>query len=237
MSNVSLRIDIDENNLCSIIRNINGVKQEKVTTVNVLCELLKASLEEAKNKEDVGPVFTSNILPNYSNEIEKYRIIQTKTFYLNNSCWYIILRKNIPADFFILGENTYRNIGMPYTLFAIKVYNNKCVNIKIVCTKTNEINDTSYIYTFPFSNVGSYGNVCLGGNSLTNYDLSNLNKIFTLPEMFLSMPNSSHSYENGNSFKGSYEEFLVSLENKEFNDNYLVKSYFKSYKDFINSLS
>lgn len=230
MSDVSLHIDITNDNICKIIREKNGIKLCKNITIISLLDLIKNTIDNKDLKNQ--PSIKSAMLPD---NIEPYKIIQIKTFINIDACWYIILRKNVPASFFIYKDKKYKNINMPYVLFAIKLFNNRCVKLKIVSTNTDKINNGTKIYSYPFSNVDYFGTVCLGANNISQYKIDDLSNIFEIPEMFLSMPNSNHNYGHIN-LKVSYEELLLKLNKEQFDNNLLVASNFKDYNDFINKL-
>lgn len=214
MSDLALHIEITQDNLCKIIMDDNGIKINKFMTVDKFATILNDALKEEKDKVEDKTGEISEIFVN-DNIITT---LQTKRFD-NGSCWYMLLRNNVPANF-IFKDVLYKNIGMPYTLFAIKVFQNKFIRMNICCTKTRYIDNNTKLYCYPFSNVSSSGSVCLGGNNLSCYDLSNFNNIKNIPEMFLMMPNSSHSYGNNNSGK-EYIDLLESLKNNDFNNDYL----------------
>lgn len=231
-----LNINIDETDLCKITTEDEfGIKKNRYIEYSELINLLVAAQTEQK-KEDINKTaILSDILPGDS----FISCVQVKELPTINSKWYILLRQQKKTDFKLgIGNNEklFKDVNMPKMIFAVKVCNDKAVSLKITCIKNNEIfiKENTKLYAYPFSNVYGGGNVCLGGNSISDFYLEDLSNIVLIPEMFLAMNNSSHAYSHKSNM--NYEELLIWLQTNEFNDDLFRESSFKSYNDFIKSL-
>jgi len=66
--------------------------------------------------------------------------------------------------------------------------------------------------------------VCLGGNSFSKGIITE-DKILNVPNEFFSMPNTLHSYSPNNNTKHyEFEEMVIALKNKEFDNSLLVEN-------------
>lgn len=228
-------IEITEDSACKItIEDSNGLKSIKYLSFTNTLNLLNASIRESSETHDlaIGDTRLSTILPG-DNIIST---IQIKEFVDSGSTWYILLREGVPANFKYKNK-TYKNVAMPKTLFAIKVFNDRCCNIKIAAVKTNRITNNTTIYRYPFSNVFDTRNVCLGSNTFSDFDLNGIQNLPMIPEMFLAMTNNNDGYCGSNTSNLNYEELLEVLSESTFDNDILRESYTsKTYNDFINTL-
>lgn len=229
-------IEITEDNACKItIENSDGLKSIKYLSFTNTLNLLNASMRESAEDNDltVGEIKLSTIFPG-DNIIST---IQTKELVNSNATWYILLREGVSANFKYKNK-VYNNVAMPKTLFAIKVFNDRCCNIKIAAVKTNRITNNTTIYRYPFSNVFDTRNVCLGSNTFSDFDLNGIQNLPMIPEMFLAMTNNNDGYAGSNTSNFQYEELLELLSESTFDNNILRESYTsKTYNDFIKSLT
>ena len=229
-------IEITEDNACKItIENSDGLKSIKYLSFTNTLNLLNASMRESAEDTDltVGDIKLSTIFPG-DNIIST---IQTKELVNSNATWYILLREGVSANF-KYKDKVYNNVAMPKTLFAIKVFNDRCCNIKIAAVKTNRITNNTTIYRYPFSNVFDTRNVCLGSNTFSDFDLNGIQNLPMIPEMFLAMTNNNDGYAGSNTSNFQYEELLELLSESTFDNNILRESYTsKTYNDFIKSLT
>ena len=229
-------IEITEDNACKItIENSDGLKSIKYLSFTNTLNLLNASMRESAEDTDltVGDIKLSTIFPG-DNILST---IQTKELVNSNATWYILLREGVSANF-KYKDKVYNNVAMPKTLFAIKVFNDRCCNIKIAAVKTNRITNNTTIYRYPFSNVFDTRNVCLGSNTFSDFDLNGIQNLPMIPEMFLAMTNNNDGYAGSNTSNFQYEELLELLSESTFDNNILRESYTsKTYNDFIKSLT
>ena len=229
-------IEITEDNACKItIENSDGLKSIKYLSFTNTLNLLNASMRESAEDNDltVGEIKLSTIFPG-DNIIST---IQIKELVNSNATWYILLREGVSANFKYKNK-VYNNVAMPKTLFAIKVFNDRCCNIKIAAVKTNRITNNTTIYRYPFSNVFDTRNVCLGSNTFSDFDLNGIQNLPMIPEMFLAMTNNNDGYAGSNTSNFQYEELLELLSESTFDNNILRESYTsKTYNDFIKSLT
>ena len=198
---MSTIIEITDQCYCKVIsENDKGIKTNKHISISTLLKLLQSATTEKDIECENSSITYSEILPGDS----LISTIQIKEMVDQNAKWYMLLRDNKPATFKFQDRN-YKNVGMPKLLFAIKVFNNKCVNIRIAAVKTDKITEDTKIYKYPFSNVSDTRNVCLGNNTLSDFDLKSISNISMIPEIFLSMPNNKDMYSGSNNSQLQYE--------------------------------
>lgn len=148
-----MKIEIceDGTNLVNIFSEDDGIKKEKIITLEDFIE----SLMSAKNKNVFKPIES----PIYKEEYGS-KLIQCKTIGKNSSI-YILLKEKARMPFQLF-KRVYDNVGYPNMLFAIKVVNDKVSSLCLVCTKTTQMTNDTKLYKYPFTNVsGNEGNVCL----------------------------------------------------------------------------
>lgn len=226
-------IELNNSNYCKItVEDENGVKTNKNVSFETLMSLMSASTTEDYFDNSSANVHVSDILPGD----HMISTIQVKEIYSSKSKWYVLLREQVPVDM-KLKNKVYRKVAMPRTLYAIKVCNNKCVSLRICCVQNGPITMDTPIYRYPYSNVFDTKSVCLGGNSISDFELNDLSNIVMIPEMFLSMINNNDGYYGSNSSDFNYDELLELMENASFDNKILVKSYnTPTYKNFLNNL-
>ena len=211
-----INITIEENNLCKMImEDSNGRKRNTYVDFDELINMLQASTENTKFEEEREGII-SDILPG-DNVISTIAIKEIPS---TNSCWYLLARERLSHDM-VYGSKTYKEVGMPKLLFAIKVNNNRCVRIGISAIVDNHINGNSKLYHYPFSNVFGITSVCLGGNSISNFDLVDSTSLIYIPEMFLAMPNNNHGYREMYAGGKRYLDILEELQGNKFDDSVL----------------
>ena len=169
-------------------------------------------------------------------DIKGTKLIQSKQ-YAKNSSVYVLHRKKFQAPVQIYNR-FHGDVGFPGLLFAIYVVNNRLSKLNLVAVKDEIITEETRIYKYPYTNVsGDRGSVCLGGN---NFDKGILegDKLYNVPNQFFSMPNTLHSYSSSKNTKGyEFEEMVISLKNKEFDDELLVENKdLKNYKQWFEDL-
>lgn len=217
----------DGSNLVSIINEENGRKKEKIISIDDFI----SSIISANSLGSFDPVLS----PLYK-EINGVKLIQHKQNAKNSSI-YILHRKKFQAPVQIYSR-FHGDVGFPGLLFAIYVVNNRLSKLKVVAVKDEIITEDTKIYRYPYTNVsGEDGLVCLGSNNFEKGILEE-DKIFNVPNQFFSMPNTLHSYSPHNNAKGyEFEEMVISLKNREFDDNLLVEnSRLKNYQLWIDNL-
>lgn len=226
-------IELGEDNYCKVIvENDNGTKSIKNVSFDVLLSLFNSSTSEDRFDNTSANVITSDILPGD----HMISTIQVKEILSSKSKWYVLLREQIPANI-KLGKKVYKNVAMPRTLYAIKVCNNKCVSLRICCVKNGPITLDTSIFRYPYSNVFDTRSVCLGGNSISDFELNDLSNIIMIPEMFLAMTNNNDGYSGSNSSDFKYDELLELMENSKFDNKILVESYTTpTYRSFLDKL-
>lgn len=226
-------IELNDSNFCKVtIENENGVKTNKNISFETLLSLLNCSTTEDSFDSSLVNVQISDILPGD----HMISTIQVKEIFSSKSKWYVLLREQVPVDM-KLANKIYKKVAMPRTLYAIKVCNNKCVSLRIGCVQNGPITMDMPIYKYPYSNVFDTKSVCLGGNTLSDFELKDLSNIVMIPEMFLSMTNNNDGYIGSNSTAFSYKELLELMEGSSFDNDILVQSYnTPTYKNFLDKL-
>lgn len=225
-----LTITMDGSGLCEVTSQLEtGRFVKKLISYTDLLDALIGATETSYTKKDLH--FLTPILPGDS----KISVVQIKVYEETDISWYILLREPDPADFEYF-DTVYKNVGLPKLIFAIKVQNNAVVSFRIMAVKDRFLRHDSILYSYPFSNVSGVGYVCTGNNykSLNiQMEPGDVTAILSIPEMFLAMPNSEHSY--GHNKSGLYyRDMLAELEGKPFKEEWLEPSL--SYEKFVASL-
>lgn len=226
-------IEIDEFSACKIIvHGEDGAKKNKSITYKKLLSMLNSASEESKKEDNELEFIVSDILP--GDEI--ISTVQVKEVLASASKWYVLLREGKPVDVMYYNKE-FMNVAMPRTLYAVKVCNNKCVNLKIACVKNGFIDTDTKLYRYPYSNVFDTKSICLGNNRINDFDIEVLSNIAMVPEMFLAMTNNNDGYYGSNLSDFNYEELLELMSNAKFDNEILRVSYnTPTYKSFIDSL-
>jgi hypothetical protein len=228
-------IEIDDNNFCKLTtEKSGGARVNKYLPFEDIVSLLNASFEDVEVEQEEYTL--TDILPGDS----LISTIQVKEIPKYNAKWYVLLRGDKPVTMTYRSgayNKTYKNVAMPKTLFAIKVSNCKCVNLRICVVKDNFINEKTIIYRYPYSNVFDTSKVCLGNNRINDFLLNDLSNIMLIPEMFFAMINNNDGYRDSNHSGMEYTDLLECLEEAEFDNDILKQSYnTPTYEDFIKSL-
>lgn len=222
---------LGNSNSVNLITEENGRKKERLISVEDFIESLKASTKRKKTDE-FKPVISPLL-----RRVNDITLIQTKQVG-KNSYFYILHSERKQATFPIFNR-FYGNVGIPNLLFGVQVVNNRVSRLYIVATKDKDITLDSKLYLYPFSNVGTgSGSVCLGGNNINNFDVTERDNLFKVVDMFFSMPNNTHMYSNDkNTMRYEYEEMLQALDNKLFDDSLLVENKgCSTYREWIEKL-
>lgn len=209
----------DGSKLVSIINEVDGSKVEKLVSMSDFISSIIASNEI--NEIDNVKTVVSHFYGSYKN----MKLLQTIS-YSEKDIVYILHWKKAKAPMITEINNLvcHGEIGFPSLLFAIRVVNDRVFSMRLCATKDEEINPKTQIYKYPFTNVSSHawGEVCLGGNDFTNYVI-NYNTIFDIPNMFFSMPNTTHGFNTVYNSKGyCLEELIIKLKDRDFDENLLV---------------
>lgn len=217
----------DGSNLVVVIQEENGRKKEKMISMDSFISSIISANSMGKFETITSPLFK---------EVKGIRLIQSKQ-YSKNSTVYILHRQMIQAPVQIFSR-FYGDVGFPSLLFAINVVNDRVSKLYVVAVKDKVITEDTLIYKYPYTNVSTNkGNVCLGDN---NFDKGILDgdKLFNIPNEFFSMPNTLHSYSPQNNKKCyEFEEMVISLKNKEFDNDLLVENKgLETYRQWFSSL-
>lgn len=217
----------DGSNLVSIIQEEKGRKKEKIITLESLISSIISSSKKGNFETVKSPLYK---------DIMGTKLIQSKQ-YAQNSTIYVLHRKKFQAPMQIFSR-FHGDVGFPGLLFGVNVVNNRLSSLYVVAVKDEIISEDTILYKYPYTNVSGYeGRVCLGSNHFTKGILYG-DKLYNVPNEFFSMPNTLHSYNFRNNTKGyEFEEMILSLKNKEFDDALLVKNdKLDTYIKWFNSL-
>ncbi|MEG0296783.1 MAG: hypothetical protein RR620_08685 [Clostridium sp.] len=229
MKKILVEINEDSNNVC-IINNINGKKTEKYISTEDFVNSIISSTERDK-KVEFKPVMGT--LYREKGFCKIIQTIQTG----KNTYIYIILREKAQAPMPV-GKRFYGNVGMPNLLFAVKVVNNRFSQLFLAAADTKNIKEDSKLFCYPFSHVSrGRASVCLGSNSIS-LDLSILDNLLLIPDLFFSMGNGLDSYSVQNNAQNlEFEALLRYCDNNEYSNDMLVENpTYKSYIEWIKSI-
>lgn len=209
-----IEIKEDGTNLVSILQSENGRKKEKIITMDSLISSISSSSKKGNFEIIKSPLYK---------EVMGTKLIQSKQ-YAKNSTVYILHRKKFQAPMQIFSR-FHGDVGYPGLLFAVYVVNNRLSRLNVIAVKDDVIDEGTKLYKYPYTNVsGNDGKVCLGANFFGKGILDG-EKLYNVPNEFFSMPNTLHSYSNKNNTKGyEFEEMIISLKNKEFDNELLVNN-------------
>jgi hypothetical protein len=221
-------IEFDEVNAVRIRHKLDFAGTSvKTITFKDLCEAIRAAQREV-SKEEVEIIDTP-VLP-VSNSVQT---IQHRKL-SNGSEYFLMVRQ--PGKFDIqYFDDTYKEVGIPKLVFAIKLFKSTIQQMFIVVVKDHTVTEDSQLYYYPFSNVSSYDTkVCFGSNRISELNIDSPIKLHSVIDMFLSMPNNNDSY--GQNLSGlEYRPLLEALNGKNF-DNSWLKPMNKTYKEWLTKL-
>lgn len=130
-------------------------------------------------------------------------------------------------------DTTYKNVGYPQLVFGFRVEENKITRSKASVVLDEVLTSKSILYHYPYSNINASFSICWGNNTLPK--IIEPCKLSTIPLFFLSVPNNDDSY--GKNASGlSYEQLLISTQNKDFDPKLLISAEGKTLGDFTKLL-
>lgn len=212
MSKMIFELD-DTTKSVSVIEDKNGLKSEKVISMEDFISSIVSSIDMGRFKTVKSPLYK---------EYKGIRLIQSKQFGPNSHV-YILERekKSAPMQYY---STMYGNVGMPKLLFGVTVVNDRLTRIHVVAVKDEPVTESTKLYNYLFSNVsGATGSVCTGMNKFSA-GITEKNRLFEVVNQFFSMANNMTSYRATNNSEGlEFEQLLKYLDDKEFDDNLLVE--------------
>lgn len=223
---MKINIEIGEDNLIKVKQEENNKTSIKYITFDKLAELI---ISTKNNKEDTS-IYETPLLPANKNTYT----IQYKQLSSGAEIYYIVKEKcNIDITYF---DTIYKNVGIPKLIFAVKVYEEVIRDVYTVAVKDKVIHEDTALYHYPFSNVSTgNGHICFGSNKISSIKITSPIMLHSIPDMFLSMPNNNDNYGN-NTSNMEYRMLLESLQDKEFNDDYLMCMN-KTYKEWFQKIN
>lgn len=223
-------VELIENSKCVNMITVKngGQRKEKLMRIEDFVASITASLNGKNFREVIAPI---------SREIRGVRLIQSKQMGPNSHVYVLFQgRHNTLLQLF---NRFYDNVGIPNLLYGVCVVNNRLVKMNVVATKDTNIVSNTVLYKYPFTNVsGKLGSVCLGRNTFDfGIEDNDLEKLYTVPYQFMSMPNNLDHYRATSNTKClECEELIKSLVDSEFDDSLLVKNDVKLYSEWFNNL-
>lgn len=168
-----MQIELDmETNLVTILKDYDGLKSDRIISISDFINCV----EEAKVISNKLKPKEKPIISPLHKECDGCRIIQTlKT---STTTTYIIHASRRKMPIYHLDE-FYDDIGMPNTIFAIRIVNGVYSGGSIVCCKDDVITEETKLYYYPFSNA-SNSHICLGSNKMAN-DITDNSVLRSLP--------------------------------------------------------
>jgi len=148
---------------------------------------------------------------------------------VNEHTYWVVIEKG-PSRFDFDYYETIYNIPLPRLLFAFRVYKNILTGGGVVAVKDHTITEETELFCYPFSNA-SHGHICWGN---ATPQIKTLYQLSGLPEMFLAIPNSNHSYGNNESGL-EYRPFLEKLSKEKTFDNDVLKDEEMTYGEWVAS--
>ncbi|NFH90540.1 hypothetical protein FDA33_10080 [Clostridium botulinum] len=205
-----------------------GQKKEKLISIEDFVTSITASLD-GKNFEEVkSPIFR---------DLRGVRLIQSKQVGKNSHTYVLFQAKhNTPFQLF---NRFYENVGVPNLLYGVKVVNNRLSKLYVVAIKDTNIVGSTKLYKYPFTNVsGNLGSACLGRNVFdVGIEDNDLEKLYSIPNQFMSMPNNLDYYRIQNNNKCyECEQLLKVLNNNIFDNDLLVENDIMTYANWFNQL-
>ena len=183
---------------------------------NILFSDLAPVLLSSVEKDNEKKALDSNILPN-NDALGVSTVRYRKNS--NDTEEYFLLLKRTRCDI-KYHSDLFKDVGIPNLIFMIKIFEGQLRTMRVCAVKETRITNNTQIYHYPFSNVGSDGSVCFGRNAIYEFRYDNIENLFSVPFIFLSMPNNDDMYgDNLSDLK--YRELLTLLENEDFDDEFL----------------
>lgn len=205
-----------------------GERKEKLIRIGDFVSSITASLEGKNFGEVNSPIFR---------ELKGVKLIQSKQVGTNSHTYVLFQAKhNTPLELF---NRFYESVGVPNLLYGVKVINNRLSKLYVVATKDTDIVSKTKLYKYPFTNVsGNSGSACLGRNTFgPGIEDNDLEKLYNIPNQFMSMPNNLDYYRIQNNTKCyECEQLFKVLNNNTFDDYLLVENGIINYADWFNQL-
>lgn len=220
----------DNTKLINMVQeNDNGTRTEKLITIEDCMACFTSSIERRDSKKEV-------VKTALFRELKGCRLIQSKTIGAKNTKYILISKKRrMPMQLF---NRFYDNVGIPNLIYCIHVVNNRLSRIFVAATKEDDIKSTTQIYKYPFTNVSDSTDLaCIGRNNfLPGIEDNDLQKLYDVPNQFMSMPNNLDYYRATNNSKCyECEELIKSLVEKDFDDDLLVEKGI-TYQEWFNRI-
>lgn len=202
------------------VESIGPVKQSKFISKEDLFSILLSSVDTIEKYETPLPLPKNCIY--YKKHGSKELFVLEKKAHRRNVTYY---------------GKVFQDVGFPKLLFGY-VLDHKYNSIKtsIVAVKNDLfIKSETEIFRYPFSNVYSNTECCWG--TCTFPKLDHPYQLSGFPELYLSQEDNGDLYDGANSSGLMYREFLMSLQGKDFNMDWLLPNHVgKTFQSYCNYL-
>lgn len=128
--------------------------------------------------------------------------------------FYYIRYPELHADMTYFGTE-YPHFSIPRLVFGFKYMpkEGKVAESRVCVVQDERLSGDTKLYTFPFSNVNSVGNICIGNNALPVY--KDPARLSGLPGYILRIPNNNDRYSTAsNRLHWDYRELLEQMKGK-----------------------
>lgn len=216
-----IKIEIEEgNNSVSVAHEENGVILETYqTSLYDLFESFKKAVQERQGPE-------SNLLAIHNGLKAKDALFEIPIFNTHSNeitaikCGFIVSKGMWPCTYF---DTKYDSVGLPHALIIL-TYDGKFVkNPYIFALKTDEVDEGTFLYNWPFPNIYNDGRVCMGQNSCP--EIQTKHELVSVTRWLLQLPylNDLYNPTTRNVPKMNPRELFNKLSDKEFPDEWLIK--------------
>ncbi|WP_368502722.1 hypothetical protein AB3N04_01085 (plasmid) [Alkalihalophilus sp. As8PL] len=232
-----IKIEIDDENstnLVSVVHETNGI------VINTYQTSLFGVYEGFKNSFQEGSRPKGEVLAIQTGLMAKGALFEVPHFDTDTkrisaiTCGFVVSKSMWPCEYF---DTKFDAIGMPSALIVLTYDGERVSSPRIFALKTDEVEEDTLLYNWPFPNIHRNGNVCMGHNSLPT--IKSKNELVAVTRWLLQLPYINDLYEAAvrNVPKMNPRELFNELVDKEFPDGWLIKATpTKTIKEFMSKL-
>jgi len=177
------------------------------TVIRIASERAEVVVEQTKKG---GIISRKNISPEtlgacfltsrYNDEIHQTGVLPENCIAMTMTVkyqFYYIRYPELHADMTYFGTE-YKHFPIPRLVFGFKYMpqEGKVAESRVCVVQDERLSADTKLYTYPFSNVNSSGNICMGNNALPVYKVPA--RLSGLPGYILRLPNNNDRYESEN---------------------------------------
>lgn len=150
--------------------------------------------------------------------------------------YYYIRHPEVYTELSYFGTE-YTRFPIPRLVFGFKYMpvEGKVVESRVCVVPSERLSKDTKLLIYPFSNVSTGGNICIGNNALPVY--KNPARLSGLPGYILRIPNNNDRYSNGNNrMKLEYRDLLELIKDKapEYYYSDILRESGQTLNDFMN---